>query len=600
MNVSLRKTLFLVGLAGTVTSLTVALTGLRGVQHVQQSVVRISQSALATPVHMDGDQMHDAVRGDVIDASNAADEKAREQALKGLEEHSSKFRDDLNKLQDMPLPENIKAALARERALVLEYLDAAQKTSAIKDKAKGKEAQEAFEKKFKEVEEEMAGVTGLMEKETTETRDEAAHTSSSALTTVMLVCLIGLVITVVATSLLARAIIQSLKNIAGTARAVAAGDLSNQVAISGRTDEIGDLEHAFRALVDYNRTIAGACEALGHGDFTVSVPPRTEKDLLARNFTQAVANVRQTVLEMAGTATSLSSAAEELFATSEQMSGSAQEAATQADAVSSAARQISGDIQTLAGGAEEMTTSIREISQNAQKAAKVAGDGVQFTSEANDKISRLGNSSEDIGKVIKVITTIAEQTHLLALNATIEAARAGAAGKGFAVVANEVKELAKETAKATEDISRKIEAIQSETRAAIHGIGEISRTIAEIHQIQGSIAAAVEEQTATAQEMSRNTKDVSSGNQAIASNISGVAQAATSTNEGAESTRQAAGELSRLASTLQGLVQQFDCGEAVAGESAPAAKMTNHSSTMRRVENQVSGRHRITRSNAIQ
>ena len=175
----------------------------------------------------------------------------------------------------------------------------------------------------------------------------------------------------------------------------------------------------------------------------------------------------------------------------------------------------------------------------------------------NSTIAKLGESSAEIGKVVKVITSIAEQTNLLALNATIEAARAGEAGKGFAVVANEVKELAKETAKATEDISLKIETIQVDTQGAVEAIRQISEVINQINDISNTIASAVEEQTATANEMGRNVGEASKGSSEIAQNITSVASAAQSTTQGANNTQQAAAELSRMAADLQQLVSQF-------------------------------------------
>jgi methyl-accepting chemotaxis protein len=316
-----------------------------------------------------------------------------------------------------------------------------------------------------------------------------------------------------------------------------------------------------RQVVEYNRTVAQACEALGRGDVTVSVEPKSDQDLLAQNFTHAVSAIRDTIREMSEGSANLAAASEELSATSSEMSANAEETAAQAGAVSSAAEQISANVQTVVSGSEQMSASIKEISANAHNAARVAGNGVKVATESSQKVGKLSESSQEIGQVIKVITSIAEQTHLLALNATIEAARAGEAGKGFAVVANEVKELAKETAKATEDISRKIEAIQADTRGAIEGITEISQIIAQISDIQNTIATAVEEQTATTNEISRNVNDVASGNQEIARNITGVATAAKSTTEGAEYTNKAAGELARLASTLQALVRQFDFGK---------------------------------------
>jgi len=255
-------------------------------------------------------------------------------------------------------------------------------------------------------------------------------------------------------------------------------------------------------------------------------------------------------------ANSLGAAAEELEANSQQMVSNAEETATQAGVVSAAAEQVSRNVQTVATGTEEMSASIREIAKSAQEAAKVAATGVRAAETTNATISKLGVSSAEIGKVIKVITSIAQQTNLLALNATIEAARAGEAGKGFAVVANEVKELAKETAKATEDISQKIEAIQGDTNSAVIAIGEISAIINRINDFQNTIASAVEEQTATTNEITRNVSEAALGSTEIAQNITGVAQAAKNTMSGANDTQKASAELSRMAAELQQLANQ--------------------------------------------
>ena len=252
----------------------------------------------------------------------------------------------------------------------------------------------------------------------------------------------------------------------------------------------------------------------------------------------------------------LSSASEELAASSQQMVSNAEETATQAGVVSAAAEQVSKNVQTVATGTEEMSASIKEIAKNAQDAAKVAAIAVKAAETTNATVTKLGESSAEIGKVIKVITSIAQQTKLLALNATIEAARAGEAGKGFAVVANEVKELAKETAKATEDISQKIEAIQADTKSAVTAIAEISTVINKINDYQNTIASAVEEQTATTNEISRNVAEAAKGSSEIAQNITGVAQAAKSTTAGANDTQKASAELAKMAAALQKLANQ--------------------------------------------
>ena len=267
--------------------------------------------------------------------------------------------------------------------------------------------------------------------------------------------------------------------------------------------------------------------------------------------------LRHSVQQILNNAQSVGASSEELTAISQQMAGNAEETATQAKVVSGASGEVSKNVSIVATGGEEMLASIREIAKSSNESARVAKNAVAVAESANQTISKLGESSVEIGKVIKVITSIAQQTNLLALNATIEAARAGEAGKGFAVVANEVKELAKETAKATEEIGRKIEAIQFDTKSAVQAISEIGSIINQINDISNAIASAVEEQTATTNEMGRNISDAARGANEIANNISGVAEAAQNTTSGANDTQTAAKALSEMASQLQSLVARF-------------------------------------------
>jgi methyl-accepting chemotaxis protein len=295
---------------------------------------------------------------------------------------------------------------------------------------------------------------------------------------------------------------------------------------------------------------------------------------LARFFS----DLRKSIGSIGESAANLASASEELTAVSQQMSANAEETSAQTKVASAATASVSQNLQTVATGAEEMGASIKEIAKNATEAAKVATSAVKVAETANATVSKLGDSSAEIGQVIKVITSIAQQTNLLALNATIEAARAGEAGKGFAVVANEVKELAKETAKATEDISRKIEAIQSDTKAAVEAIGTISGVINQINGISSTIASAVEEQNATTNEMSRNVSDAARGSSEITSNIAGVAQAADSTSRGASDTQKAAQDLVETSTQLRRLVEQFkiNTNESARGQSGATAHKAAH------------------------
>ena len=280
-------------------------------------------------------------------------------------------------------------------------------------------------------------------------------------------------------------------------------------------------------------------------------------DQLAGGLSSLLGTLRESMASIGQTADALGVAAEQLTILSQGMGDGASVTSDKAASASSSSSEVSASIQTVASAAEEMTASIREIAQNATEAASVATGAVGVASQAQDTVASLGESSAEIGQVIKVITSIAQQTNLLALNATIEAARAGDAGKGFAVVANEVKELAKETAKATEDIGRKIEAIQGDTSGAVSAISEISEVIGRINDIQTTIASAVEEQTATTNEIARSVTEAAGGANGIADDISQVASAADDTRQGAQNTLQSATELSTMAAELKAQVGRF-------------------------------------------
>ena len=327
------------------------------------------------------------------------------------------------------------------------------------------------------------------------------------------------------------------------------------IASAGDADKTEGLQQVKEAIT----ILIEQCTALAEGRLN---DPVFEKSApcagkFGEAFTRIRENFRDSMLRISQSAAALSASAEELTAVSQQMSGNAEETAVQSRVVSSASDDVSKRVAVVAASAEEMQASIREISKAANESATVARNAVSAAESANTTVHSLGDSSVAIGKVIKVITSIAQQTNLLALNATIEAARAGEAGKGFAVVANEVKELAKETARATEDIGQKIEAIQHDTRISMDAITQIGNIIREVNDISNNIAAAVEEQTVTTNEISRNVTEAANSTTDIASNIAGVATAAQDTTRGAADTQAAARALSEMAGELQLLVGKF-------------------------------------------
>ncbi|ABS02490.1 methyl-accepting chemotaxis protein [Kineococcus radiotolerans] len=351
-------------------------------------------------------------------------------------------------------------------------------------------------------------------------KDMAAAGSSdyhTAVTMLLVIGAIALAVAVVVAVLVSRSIAGPLAKTLHVVQGLASGRLDQRVAITGK-DEVAQLATALDATMD---------------------------------------RLTDTMRRIAGNASTLAASSEELTTVATQLSSGAEEAATQAQVVSAATEEISANIGTVAAAGDQMSSAIREIASSTAEASSTAASAVAAATSAGETLERLSASSREIGDVVKLITSIAEQTNLLALNATIEAARAGEMGKGFAVVAGEVKELAQQTARATESIVTRVNATQTDATEAAGAIAEITEVIARIDGLQSTIAAAVEEQSATTSEMVRNVTEVSTGSQEIATNISGIAAASDQTTAGATHTATTAGEVSRAAVELNELVGSF-------------------------------------------
>jgi methyl-accepting chemotaxis protein len=497
----------------------VSVTGFWGIASGQKTTTEVAATGSAIRNHIEAGVYNDLTRTDVSAVFTAKGEDQQNKAEE-FEQHGKLLQDRITKARGFAVDTGSRTLLAEETQLTEQYVKAGHNLidAILHNPSAASTLLGPYMQLYKDLQGKIEITSDQLTKGATDAEERAKTEATRAQRAMFLMCGLSLLILLAIASRITISINRGLGSFSAQFKRMAeANDLTTRLD-QNRMDEIGELGKCLNIFVAKVHSILG---------------------------------------QIAQATQSVASASEQLSNTSQQITANSAETSAQSDVVSKAAHAVSQNLQTVATGAEEMGTSIKEIAKNATEAAKIATSAVKTAEITTAIIAKLGDSSNEIGQVIKVITSIAQQTNLLALNATIEAARAGEAGKGFAVVANEVKELAKETGRATEDISRKIEAIQTDTKAAVDAIGTISGVIHHINDISSTIATAVEEQNATTNEMSRNVSEAAQGSGEISINIAGVAEAAQNTTSGAAETQKASQQLVETSVELRRLVEQF-------------------------------------------
>jgi methyl-accepting chemotaxis protein len=480
----------------------------------------LSASADLGVLQLEADMMHDAIRGDVLSALLAPDAEHGRASAADLAEHERRFRDVLEGMEALVVghPE-ARGTVVGVRRELSDYATAARSLVDLAgtDRASALVRLDVFQAEFEQMETTMSQASeALMTLRRGSREAIGTRLNRTALGVLVLVALAGLG-AVTASGVVARSIL-------GPMRQVVAG-----------------------------------IEQVSRQDYTVRFDMSGDDEVarIGRLLDQAVSTTAQAIGSLRATADEVASDAEGMANSTTRVRADVEAASERTDRASADVERVNQTIQSVALGVDEMGTAIRDVARSAAQAARVATSAVEVADRTSTTVARLGESSVEIGKVLRVINAIAEQTNLLALNATIEAARAGDAGRGFAIVANEVKELARETARATEDIHRQIETIQGDARVAVSAIEEIGTIIRQINEHQGTIASAVEEQTATAAEMSRHVADAAGASAGIARDMASVAQTSRGVTETVSTFQQSSARLVELGNALRGIAGQF-------------------------------------------
>ncbi len=547
----LKHKFFAIGAAASLLSVFLAITSMIGVNSFSKLITQATIASSALRNHLTGDMMHDGLRSDVYRALYAAENapEDRKETLEDVQTHAQVFRERMAANRKLALPDEVKKTLAGLDKTLDVYINMSQTivTAAFENRKKAIELLPDFNQRFSALEETMEAASEAIEGAAADANKRAETISNFAHLAMIAALLIAISVGVAITGFMWRSLAQPLIQLAGVIRHLAQGDSDVVISETTRKDEIGDMMRA--TIIFRDNAVDSKRLQLEQEDQKrrAEEAQRIAMNEMADAFDASVGGVIETV----------SSAATELNTSARMMAEVSEKTSSQASGAVAASEQATANVQTVAAASDELSQSISEISQQISRASEISKQAVSQVSQTSEQMAALAMTADKIGEVIKMISDIAEQTNLLALNATIESARAGEAGKGFAVVANEVKSLANETAKATEEIVQQVEEIQSATKQAVISMDGIGKVIGELDETSVVISTAVEEQGATTREIARNVEEAATGTAEVTDNVTGVTQSTQEVDTASSQVLSAASKLSEQSDLLKGEVSKF-------------------------------------------
>lgn len=554
-SLSLKTKFAIISLASIVIMVFSAYQGYAMLSAMADQATRAQIASTLMRQHMDGDMMHDAIRGDVLKATlglRSNNLKMIEEAKSEAREHGARFMDNLKKNMALDIPENVKSLFVQAEPALNAYNEQASKyiSAAMADARNGTALADTlfpeFEEAFEVLEEGQGAISDKIEEYSTELKNEQLNTSRTAtmrsLTMAFLTIMISLCIPIFAS----RAMFLPQNKIIGSMKKLAEGNVDKEIPCLDRHDEIGDIAKALEVL----KKNTAEKQRLDRAQIQEQIEKQRVADRLLASTNKFDVNVSKFMKD-------LGLSVDGLKTTSFTLSNASQNNIQQSENLDTISNAAAHNVNNVASSTEELSASINEINIQINQATTVSKEAMLKAISAKNDVAVLQQNAEKIGSIVSLIQDIAEQTNLLALNATIEAARAGDAGKGFAVVANEVKQLANQTAKATEEISAQVSESGIATNKTASAIQEISDIINRMDEISGSISAAMEEQSAAIQEIVRSTQGASESTHQVAGFVSIIRQASNDTMQSSMKISESGEDLLSKMLVLRGEVETF-------------------------------------------